>query len=244
MESGGNPQEQPLIGVLVLDTQFERIAGDVASAATYPFPVRFHRVKGATTSKIVAASDNALMLLPAFIDGAKALEQSGVRAIVTSCGFLSIFQRELADAVSIPVVTSSLFLIPLVRQMIGNRPIGIITAHSGQLSLEHLTAAGASADWPLHTRGMEAAHSFSKAILGKGARSSQTLDFDEINAEVSAVCVALKKDIPNLGAIIFECTNLQPYGAAVQKATGLPVFGIYHAVNLLQTAVCAPSFDH
>src|SRR5919198_842274 len=52
----------------------------------------------------------------AAIQGARELERGGVRAITTNCGFLAMFQRELAAAVSVPVFTSTLMLVPLVAQ--------------------------------------------------------------------------------------------------------------------------------
>src|SRR5712692_11285688 len=99
------------VGVLLLDTRFPRIPGDVGNAATFDFPVRYHRVTGATSEEVVRGRHRDL--LPRFIEGARCLEGEGVRAITTSCGFLARFQGDLAAAVSIPVFTSSLMLVPL-----------------------------------------------------------------------------------------------------------------------------------
>ena len=57
-------------------------------------------------------------LLPSFIEGARFLEREGVRAITTNCGFLARFQGEMAAAVSVPVFTSSLLMVPLVHRML------------------------------------------------------------------------------------------------------------------------------
>ncbi len=227
------------VGILMLDTQFPRIHGDIGNARTFPFPVRFQTVKGATTDRIVATAEEARALLPAFIDGARALEARGVKAITTSCGFLTVVQEELSAAVSVPVMTSSLFLVPLVRQMVAGRPIGVITAHSGELSDRHLSVCGIDPAWPVHVRGMENSSCFKSAILG----GEHVLDVDGVTDEVVDLCAELKRDVPYIGAIIFECTNLQPYAAAAQARTGLPVFGIYHLVQMLHQAACAPHFD-
>lgn len=240
---GGQPVYGESVGILVLDTAFPRIHGDVGNARTFPFPVRYHVVKGATTDEIVAEADRARALLPAFVDAARELEATGVKAITTTCGFLTVVQEELARAVSVPVVTSSLFLIPLVRQMIAGRPIGVVTAHSGQLSERHLTATGVDADWPTHIRGMEESPCFNNAILGGAAGGPPELDVDGATNEVAQICTQLKKDVPDLGAIVFECTNLQPYAEAAQRATGLPIFGIFHLVEMLHNAARAPHFD-
>ena len=52
-----------------------------------------------------------------FIEAARDLEAHGVRAITTSCGFLAAFHRELAAAVSVPMLTSSLLQAPLVARL-------------------------------------------------------------------------------------------------------------------------------
>jgi len=74
------------VGILMLDTQFPRIPGDMGNAATFDFPVLYHRVRGASPDLVVRHGQRAL--LPTFIEGARALEREGVRAVTTNCGFL------------------------------------------------------------------------------------------------------------------------------------------------------------
>ena len=57
-------------------------------------------------------------MLPAFVEGARALEREGVGAVTTNCGFLVKYQRELAAAVAVPVFSSSLLLVPLVHRVL------------------------------------------------------------------------------------------------------------------------------
>ena len=239
---GGRAVYGETVGILVLDTIFPRIHGDVANARTFGFPVRYKIVSEATISEVVADADRARRLLPAFIAAARALEAEGVSAIATTCGFLAVVQEEIAAAVSIPVVTSSLFLAPLVLTMTAGRPIGIVTAHAGRLSPAHLRAAGIRETDDFHLRGMEASAAFSSAILAASAREP-LLDVEAVAKDVTEVCVALQREQPDLAAILFECTNLQPYAAAAQAATGLPIFGIYHLVQMLHGAARAPRFD-
>ncbi len=226
------------IGILMLDTRFPRIPGDVGNALTFDFPVRYRVITAATVDKIVADAESARQQLPAFIEAARELERDGVRALVTTCGFLTVFQEELAAAVSIPVVSSSLFLVPLVRRMLGPaHSIGIVTAHGGSLSGAHLTAAGIDPAWPVHVRGLEDSSAFASAILDAGPREDYTLDVEQVREEVVAACRALVEARPDIGAIVFECTNLPPYREAVTRALRLPVFGIDHVVRLLHQAL-------
>ncbi|AMO96043.1 hypothetical protein CFter6_3410 [Collimonas fungivorans] len=239
---GGRATYGESVGILVLDTKFPRIPGDIGNATTFDFPVRYKVVAGAKAEQIVAAPDRARALLPAFIEAARELENDGVRAITTTCGFLTVVQDEIAEAVSVPVITSSLFLVPLLRRMLGpRRSIGVVTADANSLSAGHLRAAGIDPGWQLIIKGMESRPSFG-TILGTGSDPDHALDIDQVRREVMETCLAMQAEAPDLGAFLFECTNLQPYAAAVQAATGLPIFGIYHVVNLLHSAAVAPGF--
>src|SRR5256712_4978923 len=145
---GGFNQYGFTVGILMLDTRFPRIPGDMGNAATFPFPVRYQRVSGADPDRVVR--QGAAGLLGAFVDGARQLESEGVGAITTNCGFLVKFQRELATSVRVPVFTSSLLLVPLVHRLLPpSQRIGILTVDAGSLTQEHLDGAGISGDIPL-----------------------------------------------------------------------------------------------
>jgi Asp/Glu/hydantoin racemase len=231
------------IGILVLDTRFPRVHGDVANARTFGFPVRYKVVKDATQAEIVGAADRARKLLPAFIAAAQELESEGVRAITTTCGFLTVVQDELAAAVSVPVVTSSLFMVPMIRRMVGPRPVGIVTANASSLSERHLTAAGINLIDANVVRGLEGSAAFRNAILQGDPAQPPAIDLAAVEADVVRLCRDLVAEQPDLAALVFECTNLQPFADAVQQALGLPVFGIYQAIVLMQSAVRVPRFD-
>lgn len=222
------------IGILMLDTRFPRPLGDIGNPASFAFPVRYHRVAGATPARVVTQAQRARALLPDFISGARALERAGVAAITTSCGFLGPVQQDLAAAVSVPVLTSPLFLLPLARLSCGNRPVGVVTAHAGHLSAEHLSACGIDPRWDVPVIGLEHAPAFRDAILG----NASDLDPHRIEAEVVAACRALQMRRPDLGALVFECTNLPPYRAAVRRATGLGVFDCHDLIALLRGGAC------
>src|SRR3989441_12379661 len=144
---GGVNQYGFTVGILMLDTRFPRIAGDMGNAATFEFPVRYQRVSGADPDLVVRRGASGL--LPAFIAGARALEREGVGAITTNCGFLVNVQRELSAAVNVPVFTSSLLLVPLVHRMLEpRRRVGILTVNPGTLTPEHLEGAALSPDIP------------------------------------------------------------------------------------------------
>jgi hypothetical protein len=220
------------VGILVLDTQFPRIPGDMANASTFPFPVRYHRVQGASPELVVRQGSHEL--LPAFIAGAQFLEQEGVRAISTNCGFLAKFQREMAAAVRIPVFTSSLMLVPMVYRMLPpGQAVGILTVDATSLTPADFEGAGITADMPLAVAGLEAEKEFTRVLLG----NQLTLDVEVARREHIRVAQILCAEHPEVGAIVLECTNMPPYRSDIQAATGLPVFDIVHLVQMVHTAL-------
>ena len=225
---GGRNQYGFTIGILMLDTRFPRIPGDMGNATTFPFPVRYHRVAGADPDLVVRRG--AAGLLDAFVDGAQALEREGVGAITTNCGFLVKFQHELAAAVRVPVFTSSLLLVPLVHRMLppGAR-IGIMTVDAASLGREHLAGAGIAADVPLAVAGMEGEKEFTRVLLG----DELELDVEIARTEHVRVARRLVAAHPDVGAIVLECTNMPPYAADVQRETGRPVFDIVSLVRMV-----------
>jgi len=220
------------VGILVLDTQFPRIPGDMANAATFPFPVRYHRVQGASPDLVVR--QGARELLPAFIEGARFLEREGVRAISTNCGFLAKFQRELTAAVSIPVFTSSLMLVPMVHRMLPpGKTVGVLTVDATSLTPADFEGAGITAEMPLAVAGLETEREFTRVLLG----NQLVLDVEIARREHIRVAKQLCAEHPEVGAIVLECTNMPPYRADIQAATGLPVFDIVHLVQMVHTAL-------
>jgi hypothetical protein len=220
------------VGILVLDTQFPRIPGDMANAATFPFPVRYHRVAGASPELVVRRG--APELLPAFIEGAQLLEREGVRAITTNCGFLAKFQRQLAAAVSVPVFTSALLLVPLVHRMLPpGKQVGILTVDAAALTPADFEGAGITPDMPIAVAGLEGEREFTRVLLG----DQLVLDVELARREHVRVARQLCAEHPEVGALVLECTNMPPYRADIQAATGLPVFDIVHLVQMVHTAL-------
>ena len=136
---GGKSLYGARVGILMLETRFPRIPGDMGNAATWPFPVLYKVVPGASPRRVVC--DKAEGLLDAFLDAAEELVHLGADGITTTCGFLSLFQREIAAHVGVPVATSSLMQIPLIERVLppGKR-VGILTVSAANLTGEHLLA--------------------------------------------------------------------------------------------------------
>ena len=91
-----NADGTPVLGILMLDTRFPRVAGDVGNPATWPFPTRIAVVRGASPQRVVTG--RAAGLADAFVASGRDLVAAGATALITTCGFLVLHQRELARA--------------------------------------------------------------------------------------------------------------------------------------------------
>ena len=225
------------IGILMLESKFPRIPGDMGNATTWNFPVLYKVVKSASPDAVVRKGDRNL--LEPFIMGAKELENGGVRAITTNCGFLAMFHNEMASAVNVPVFTSSLMQVPIVYAMLKpTQKVGIITINSKTLSQKHLGAVGVD-KVPHVILGTEDEEEFSRVILD----NEMELDVEKSKAELVKVATKLITDNPDVGAVVLECTNMMPYAAAVQENIGLPVFDIYTLVQMVHLASVRQEFS-
>jgi hypothetical protein len=216
------------LGLVLLDTRFPRPPGDAGNPASWPVPVLTHVVPRAWPDQVVTSAQ-ALREgpLPAlFAQAMRELAQQGARAITTSCGFLVLLQRELQAAVPVPVVTSSLLLLP---QLLGEQAqVGVLTISATSLSRDHLLAAGV----PSHrlgdvvVQGVDPQGEFARAILGNDTHMDVGLAQRDV---VQAAC-ALKARRSELAVLVLECTNMPPYAQAVREATGLRVLSLFDAL--------------
>ena len=224
------------LGILMLEARFARIPGDMGNATTWPFPVLYRVVKGASPERVVLRG--AAGLLPSFLEAAAELVSWGAEAITTNCGFLSLFQRELAAHVGVPVATSALMQVPWVQGILppGKR-VGVVTVSAGSLTPEHLAAVGVAADTPVV--GVEdGVELFRVLILGE----KQDLDVGLAERDVLAAGRRLVAAHPDVGAVVLECTNMGPYAAALRAALGVPVFDVCSLVGWLRAGVGGGGF--
>ncbi len=234
------------VGILMIEGRFPRPPGAIGNAATFPFPVMHHVVRGFSGSRMVRDVGALDPDSPAFLDaiepwlaGARHLEDQGCRAITTSCGFAALLQRHLLEAVSVPVFASSLMLIPFIAATLRRtRRVGVVTAEAGSLSERHLRAVGVDPA-TIHVIGMEGCPEFAATAW----QDRPWLDLDAAEAEAVDVARRLVAAAPDTGAILLECSLLPPYAAAIQEAVGLPVFDFTHLVSLAHSACARTPFS-
>jgi hypothetical protein len=200
----------------MLDTRFPRIVGDIGNAASYDYPVIFRKMEGIGSSDAVTTHPDRPRVLAALKANAEALAAEGAIGLSTSCGFLALYQDELAAVSPVPVATSALLHIKALT----GRKVGVITASAKNLTPAHFEAVGAPGDTPFV--GLPEDSSFAGTFL----RNGLTLDRDLVEREVVAAGRDLVARHPGIDTVVLECTNLPPYKPALKQALGLPVVDV------------------
>lgn len=234
MVYGGHGTYGFALGILTLDSKFARIPGDVGNATTYQFPVLYKIIQGASGPRVLQGDRT---LLEPFLQGARELEAAGCRAITTSCGFLALFQQELAASVNIPVFSSSLMQVDMAwRTLRPDQKVGILTADKTCLTEQHFVSIGC-AHVPKVIYGLE------DSVLPVAFNSEDgAYEVAELRSAMEAKAEQMLKEHPEVGAIVLECTNMPPFAAAVQKKTGLPVFDYTTLANFIYSTLYRQEF--
>jgi hypothetical protein len=127
------------LGLIKLDTLFPRLPGDLGLASTWGPSVQEYVVKGALPALIVKQQQSFVhsAFAPAFGEAVDFLLQSGASAITTSCGFLVLWQQALQALSPVPLVTSSLCMLP--ELLASEERVGVLTIDANSLSSLHLS---------------------------------------------------------------------------------------------------------
>jgi hypothetical protein len=236
---GGRTVYGQALGILMLDTRFPRPPGDVGNAHTWPFPTQYRIVTGADTGRIMGERPDPTLLAP-FLEAARELAAHGVRAITTSCGFLAIFHRELAAAVSVPMLTSSLLQVPLAARLLRpDQKVAVLTERP-HLTERHFQAVGwSTAEIPVVLESLPPDAVFPTVFIDNGLES----DTEVLEREMVALAERTVREHPEVGALVLECTNFVPYSQAMRRATGLPVYDLYTLVMQTYLATVGVEFS-
>jgi maleate cis-trans isomerase len=222
------------LGLIKLDTLFPRLPGDLGLASSWGPRVKELVVRGALPDVIVKQQQSYAdsTYAPAFAEAVKTLVQSGVAAITTSCGFLVLWQRELQALSQVPLVTSSLCLLPALLAQ--EEQVGVMSIDVNSLSPLHWLGAGLSSHHldRLVLGGLPADSHFCQSILG----NRNQMDARQAQTEVVAAARAIQQTAPHLQTLVLECTNLPPYQMAIEEATGLKVISLRDSAVLLAAA--------
>ncbi|MFK4654309.1 hypothetical protein ABIF97_004243 [Bradyrhizobium japonicum] len=224
----------PSLGILGLERKQppnssppEPKVGSLTSAGTYGFPVIVETVEGAWSDRVIRGDPS---LEPACIAAARRLEKRGAVAISANCGFFMRHQSAVAASVSVPVVTSSLLLVPmLLRQLPEFAKLAVVTADSRHCGDDLL--------------GLDARANCSRVVIGgiEDGPWFQNLmkDWSEdgtelpvpnywsyLEKDVAACATRLRAAHPQTAAFLFECTGFPLVTPAIRRMTGVPIYDI------------------
>lgn len=212
------------IGMLVYKIWFPALMhGHHHYPTTYDFPIRYKLV-------YPWAGSFYSFNLPAWIKAAKEVEEEGVAAITSCCGRLGVMQKELADAVEIPVFSSSVLQVPIIsRELKKGQKVGMVTSPSTYQLLDRvLKSCDIDESIPLVVVGMNPSRAWSSQ-WGYGSYNLRKTEREVVNTTMRMI-----SDNPDIGAILLECTEMPLYSKAVREATGLPVFDSTNLIREVQ----------
>jgi hypothetical protein len=213
----------------MLDTQFPRWMGDIGCPNGWPVELLYQKVNGMFPKEIVRSSETLQKhdVLPFFVRAAEDLISQGVGGITTSCGFLILLQNELQSRLPVPVITSSLLLLP--KLLADNATVGVLSMDELALGDAHFLAAGVlQKDLSrLRIQGVAPSEEFASAIM----QNRLHMNFDAAQRSVVSAAVSMQKKSPELRHVVLECTNMPPYANAIEAATGWQLHSLHQLLK-------------
>ena len=220
------PSHQFVTGVLKLNTGFPRLPGDIGNPNSLRGDVVFETITDANPATVVTGEPLPKPLVDAFVDGARTLINHPVDLITTSCGFLFPLQATLTELGDVPVLSSSLLLLPVLSAIHGDH-IGVLT-----FDRHKLVNTRSDIGLPAAIEGLRETDTLRQTI----AQDHSTLDREKALAEVLSCATRLLTRWPATRALVLECTNLSPYKHELREHTALPVFDLIDAIHWQQSA--------
>ncbi len=232
---GGKTGYGARVGILMLETKWPRMPGDTGNALTWPFPVLYKVVRGATARVVIHERGRGLG--QGFLDAAAELVKDGADGITTTGGFLSIFQKDLAAHVKVPVASSSLMQIPLAQSLLPpGRRVGVLTVQGERLGADHLTGVGADPTTPIV--GTEKGREFTRVLLN----DEMELDYALAEQDLLDAGDEMMRKHPDVGALVLECHNMAPFSRMLANAFGIPVYDVYTLVTWFHAGLSPRDF--
>ena len=221
--------ESPAVTVLQLDTDFPRVPGDVGCPATYRGAVEILRVPKATVAQVVSARPDLIDITPF----ESALEAAKGDVVTTSCGFLSYWQTHLALRSKKPFISSSLIALESLSQRYDPHEVLILTFDAASLTDLHF---GVNLSFRNGVIGLPPDMHLRRVIT----ENLRELDTERVATELTSFVSAQQRS--HHKHLLLECTNLPPYKAELQRATGLPVTDILTCVEAVRGSTIQAEF--
>lgn len=215
------------LGIMLLDDVYPGFPGDLRNASAFPYPIQYEMVDGIDIKALVWHEDKSPCLEP-ILRAAQKLEKMGCRAIAAECGYFAYFQKEVAGNVDVPVFMSSLLQVPFIQQAIGpKKDVGIVCYQKQFLTEVHLQNVGIQPDSNYIIAGASDEYACTELDMFWNWEVRPELpeaSYAKQEEQMVRTCVEFCKKNPSIGAIMLECTGMQPFARAIQRAVDLPVF--------------------
>jgi hypothetical protein len=201
------------------------------NSSTFDFPTITETVAGAWVENVVRG-DPALE--PAFIAAARRLVEQGASAISSTCGFSIRHQPIVAASVDVPVVMSSLLLLPvLLRQLPRRGKIAVLTYDSTHLSEDLLGVDDPAERARIVIGGIEGGKFWHDELK----RPAPPTDVAAIETDVAACIARLRGAHPEIAAILFECAAFPTVASKIRGIARLPVYDITDLCRMTMASI-------
>ncbi|MGL6200798.1 MAG: aspartate/glutamate racemase family protein [Lachnospiraceae bacterium] len=219
------------VGIVYIEQiNYPLIPGNVVNAYTYDFPVRMRAVKNLTNTRLFNADP---AIVDDIIEAAKSMvENEGVRAICSACGFFGNYHKQVVAALDVPVAMSSLVQVPLIQALLKpNKKIGILTANGAAMTQNLLNNCGITKTDNLVIKDALQTKEFAAVVDMRGH-----FDNEIARNEIVTLARQMVEENPEIGAILLECSDMPPYASSIQEAVKLPVFDFITLIKWLDNS--------
>ena len=219
------------LSLLQLDTGFPRIAGDIGCRDTFRAELDIHVLEELSVARVVTPAPQAddMDRLGAVLAGTQG------DVITTSCGFLSVWQDQLAALAPAPFVSSALHALPSILKRYEASDLAILTFDAATLRSPAFAPSLHGFDGPV--AGL-ADGSHLKQVI---AEDLPRLDAARAEAEITDLVAGLvARHRPK--ALLLECTNLPPYKPALAAQFDLEIFDILTLIDSVKPDIVEPAF--
>jgi hypothetical protein len=221
----------PTVGILALETTADRYDRSLAHPATFACPVIAEKVAGVWVPQILEGSES---LTSSFIDTARRLEQRGATVITSNCGFTILYQRAIEEVTTVPIVISSLQLLPFAARLCRrNARIGLGTFDATRLTEKHWHAA-----WPQYDPAqLVVADIHGTDTWRDWCTDAPKYDFASSCRDIDAMADRLARQ--DVDVVLLECAVFTAFAARIAARVGKPVFDLLSLIELCQPGAVA-----
>lgn len=231
-------QDRHTFGILELDDGLPAEShlrvprpGSLFHPMTFGHQVLTEIVHGAWPDLIIRGDTS---IQGACVAAARRLADRGAGVISADCGFFIRHQQAIAAAVNVPVVTSSLLLVPsLLRQLRSDRKLAVVTADSTHFGEDLLGLDCPTERARVVVGGIEGGEYLSNSVM----RPPLLTSVSQIEKEVTECIVKLRTAHPDIALLLLECTGFPYVANAIRLSTGLPVYDITDLCRLAIASV-------